>query len=62
MAGNFESKKLYQGYSTCFRQWKAEDTHCKFLNGYGVSFEVTFSGDLDERNWIFDFGGLKRTD
>ena len=62
MSGNFESKKLYQGYSTCFRQWKARDTHCKFLHGYGVSFEVTFTGELDDRNWIFDFGGLKRTD
>ena len=47
-------------YSTCFRQWKAEGTHCKFLHGYGVSFKIWFEGELDERNWVWDFGGMKR--
>ena len=56
----FISTKLFDGYSTCFRQWKAEGTHCKFLHGYAVSFRVWFEGDLDERNWVFDFGGMKR--
>jgi 6-pyruvoyltetrahydropterin/6-carboxytetrahydropterin synthase len=56
----FQSSKLFDGYSTCFRQWKAETTHCKFLHGYAVSFRVWFEGDLDERNWVFDFGGMKR--
>jgi 6-pyruvoyltetrahydropterin/6-carboxytetrahydropterin synthase len=56
----FQSTKLFDGYSTCFRQWKAETTHCKFLHGYAVSFRVWFEGDLDERNWVFDFGGMKR--
>jgi len=56
----FESTKLFDGYSTCFRQWKAEGTHCKFLHGYAVSFRVWFEGELDERNWVFDFGGMKR--
>lgn len=58
--GKFRSKKLFDGYSACFRQWKAEDTHCKFLHGYAISFEVEFEGELDERNWVFDFGGMKR--
>lgn len=58
--GKFRSKKLFDGYSSCFRQWKAEDTHCKFLHGYAISFEVEFEGELDERNWVFDFGGMKR--
>jgi len=31
-----------------------------FLHGYAVSFRVWFEGDLDERNWVFDFGGAKR--
>jgi 6-pyruvoyltetrahydropterin/6-carboxytetrahydropterin synthase len=44
-----------------FRQWKAETTHCKYIHGYGVSFKVWFEGDLDERNWVWDFGGMKRT-
>ena len=56
----FTSTKLFDGYSTCFRQWKAETTHCKFLHGYGVSFRVWFEGELDERNWVWDFGGMKR--
>jgi len=56
----FQSTKLFDGFSTVFRQWKAEGTHCKFLHGYGVSFRVWFEGELDERNWVFDFGGMKR--
>ena len=56
----YKSTKLFDGYSTCFRQWKAEGTHCKFLHGYAVSFRVWFEGQLDERNWVWDFGGMKR--
>jgi len=58
--GSFRSTKVFDGYSTCFRQWRAEGTHCKFLHGYGVSFKVWFEGELDERNWVWDFGGMKR--
>lgn len=32
----------------------------KFLHGYAVSFRVWFEGELDERNWVWDFGGMKR--
>jgi 6-pyruvoyltetrahydropterin/6-carboxytetrahydropterin synthase len=56
----FQSTKLFDGFSTVFRQWKAEGTHCRFLHGYGVSFRVWFEGELDERNWVWDFGGMKR--
>jgi 6-pyruvoyltetrahydropterin/6-carboxytetrahydropterin synthase len=31
-----------------------------FLHGYGVSFKLWFEGELDERNWVWDFGGMKR--
>ena len=58
--GKFQSTKLFDGYSTVFRQWKAETTHCRFLHGYAVSFRVWFEGELDERNWVWDFGGMKR--
>ena len=58
--GKFQSTKLFDGYSCVFRQWKAEGTHCSFLHGYGVSFRVWFEGELDERNWVWDFGGMKR--
>ena len=52
--------KVFDGFSCVFRQWKAEETHCRFLHGYGVSFKIWFQGELDERNWVWDFGGMKR--
>jgi len=58
--GKFQSSKVFDGFSTVFRQWKAETTHCRFVHGYGISFKVYFEGDLDERNWVWDFGGMKR--
>ena len=58
--GKFQSSKIFDGFSTVFRQWKAEDTHCRFLHGYGISFKVYFEGELDDRNWVWDFGGMKR--
>jgi len=58
--GKFQSSKVFDGYSTVFRQHKAEGTHCKYLHGYGISFKVYFEGDIDERNWVWDFGGMKR--
>lgn len=56
----FQSTKLFDGFSCVFRQWKAEGTHCRFLHGYGISFRVGFEGELDDRNWVWDFGGMKR--
>ena len=58
--GKFQSSKVFDGFSTVFRQWKAEDTHCRFLHGYGISFKVYFEEELDHRNWVWDFGGMKR--
>ena len=58
--GKFQSTKLFDGFSCVFRQWKAENTHCSFMHGYGVSFRVWFEGGLDDRNWVWDFGGMKR--
>ena len=58
--GKFQSTKVFDGFSTVFGQWRAEGTHCRFLHGYGVSFKVWFEGELDERNWVWDFGGMKR--
>jgi 6-pyruvoyltetrahydropterin/6-carboxytetrahydropterin synthase len=56
----FQSTKIFDGFSTVFRQWQAEGTHCRFLHGYAIEFKVTFQGELDERNWVWDFGGMKR--
>ena len=58
--GKFQSSKVFDGFSTVFRQWKASTTHCQFIHGYGISFKVYFEGNLDERNWVWDFGGMKR--
>ena len=58
--GKFQSSKVFDGFSTVFRQWRAEDTHCRFVHGYGISFKVYFEGKLDDRNWVWDFGGMKR--
>jgi len=59
----FRSTKTYghaEGLSCCFRQWRAGDSHCKLLHGYALAFQLVFATDrLDERNWCFDFGGLK---
>lgn len=49
------------GLSACFRQAKAEGTHCKFLHGYALAFSITFTAqELDHRNWVISFGELKK--
>jgi len=58
--GKYQSTKVFDGFSCVFRQWRADGTHCKYIHGYGVSFKVWFEGDLDHRNWVWDFGGMKR--
>jgi len=48
-----------RGLSAAFRQWRA-DSHCRFIHGYSLEFEFEFGADeLDENNWVVDFGGLK---
>ena len=56
----YRSTKKFDGFSTVFRQWKADTTHCQYLHGYDVEFRITFEGELDHRNWVWDFGGMKR--
>lgn len=47
------------GLSAVFRQWRA-DSHCNQLHGYSLSFRFVFEAtELDYRNWVVDFGGLK---
>jgi len=58
----YQSTKTYGnevGLSCCFRQWRA-DSHCNKLHGYSLGFRFTFeAAKLDERNWVYDFGGCK---
>ena len=59
---NFFCTKKYgheRGLSAAFRQWRA-DSHCRFMHGYSLEFEFVFgANELDENNWVVDFGGLK---
>ena len=59
----YRSTKTYdhnEGLSCCFRQWKATHSHCNLVHGYALAFKFVFAThELDERNWCFDFGGLK---
>lgn len=60
----YQSTKTYVhaiGLSCCFRQWRATGySHCSLLHGYAIEVKLTFdSPELDDRNWVQDFGGLK---
>ncbi len=49
-----------RGFSVAFRQWRANHSHCSFLHGYALAFELTFECEtLDDRNWCQDYGALK---
>ncbi len=59
----YRSTKTYdhsEGLSCCFRQWRATHSHCRLIHGYALAFRFVFAArELDDRNWCFDFGGLK---
>lgn len=47
------------GLSAVFRQPLAKG-HCNMLHGYALAVSIAFVADeLDHRNWVQDFGGLK---
>lgn len=47
------------GLSAAFRQWRAA-SHCRFVHGYPLAFEFEYHAhELDDRNWVVDFGDLK---
>lgn len=59
----YRSVKNYdhnEGLSCCFRQWRAEHSHCQQIHGYALGFRFVFATDrLDKNNWCMDFGALK---
>jgi 6-pyruvoyltetrahydropterin/6-carboxytetrahydropterin synthase len=59
----YYSTKTYgtdRGLSCCFRQWRASHSHCSLLHGYSIGIRLIFESEtLDDRNWVWDFGGLK---
>lgn len=60
----YYSTKTYgndRGLSCCFRQWRSTHSHCSLLHGYSIGIRLVFEADtLDSRNWVMDFGGLKK--
>lgn len=62
--GKFYSTKTYgndRGLSCAFRQWRSIHSHCSLVHGYSIGIKLIFECDtLDERNWVMDFGGLKK--
>tara|TARA_A100001515_G_scaffold19529_1_gene14397 strand:- start:5434 stop:6141 length:708 start_codon:yes stop_codon:yes gene_type:complete len=58
----FKSTKIIPMGSTAFRQWRA-GSHCKFIHGYRLQTKLWFGlnkgATLDDKNWVFDFGGCK---
>jgi 6-pyruvoyltetrahydropterin/6-carboxytetrahydropterin synthase len=65
--GRYISTKVFDNYSVAIRQWKAQHSHCQLLHGYGIYFKVWFASNepleenqLNDMNWIVDFGGFKQ--
>ena len=54
------STKIFDNFSVALRQHKAKHSHCQLLHGYALEFKIWFTTDqLDDMNWVVDFGGLK---
>lgn len=69
MTPRYISTKTFDNYSVALRQWKASHSHCELLHGYALEFKVWFESNepdvdnqLDDMNWIVDYGGFKSTD
>ena len=55
----FQSTKVIDLGSCAFRQPRA-DSHCRWIHGYRLKAKFWFeSENLDDNNWVVDFGGLK---
>lgn len=65
----FQSTKEFDNFSVALRQHKAQHSHCRLLHGYAFKIKVWFesneideSKQLDEMNWVVDFGLFGRND
>ena len=61
------SAKNFDNFSVALRQHKAQHSHCKLLHGYAFEIKVWFASNesdidkqLDDMNWIVDYGGFKK--
>lgn len=66
MKTRYTSTKKFDNFSVALRQWKAVHSHCQLLHGYAFEIKIWFSSvnedvskQLDDMNWIVDFGGFK---
>ena len=67
---NFQSTKVIELGSCAFRQPNAasnrqdageNSARCSFVHGYKLTAKFWFScSNLDDKNWVVDFGGLKK--
>ena len=64
--GRYISTKTFDNFTVALRQWKAQHSHCQLLHGYSLEFKIWFSSNepleenqLDDMNWVVDFGGFK---
>jgi len=56
----YTSTKVIELGSCAFRQYGAKHSHCQYLHGYQLKAKFWFGcKELDFRNWVVDFGGLK---
>jgi len=52
--------KIIELGSCAFRQWRAVQSHCSKVHGYQLKAKFWFgASELDDKNWVVDFGGLK---
>lgn len=60
----FTSEKNYgniTGLSCSFRQPASTHSHCSHVHGYSLGIILLFGCEkLDNKNWVMDFGGLKK--
>lgn len=53
------TKEFVDAFPVAYRQWRA-DSHCNLIHGYAFTMKFYFgTNDLDVRNWVADYGGLK---
>lgn len=53
------TKEFVDAFPCAYRQYKA-DSHCNLIHGYAFTMKFYFgTNDLDVRNWVADYGGLK---
>jgi 6-pyruvoyltetrahydropterin/6-carboxytetrahydropterin synthase len=62
----YVSTKVFDNFSVALRQWKAQHSHCRLIHGYSFVFKVWFVSNepdidkqLNDMNWLVDFGGFK---